>query len=153
MVQNNPQNDVYLQWRARLAAKQEARRQQYDPPAEPTPAPPPAWDAAQLFERDEKPAVHAHQIEADPAPAAPEVIDLRQPAEPTTTAAPSVTLPTEPPRRQALLERYTRRARGLAPLAPSVAEQIRELNEQRLAGTIDEHEFKARKAELFNPSR
>jgi len=153
VVQTNPQNDVYLQWRARLAAKQEARRQQYDPPAEPTPAPPPEWDAAQLFEHDEKPAVAARRVEPEPAPAAPEVIDLRVPAEPTMNAEPAVPLPTDPPRRQALLERYTRRAKGLAVSSPSVAQRMRELNEQRLAGTIDEHEFKVRKADLFNSAR
>jgi hypothetical protein len=72
-------------------------------------------------------------------------IDLRPPAEqvqPKPTAGSS--------RRRALVATIARARRRPAPPAPAaIGDALRELNEQRVAGTISEEEFKARKAELF----
>lgn len=54
-------------------------------------------------------------------------------------------------RRRDLMERFERRSqkRQVRPPSPSVADALRDLNELRLDGMIDEAEFEARKAELF----
>jgi hypothetical protein len=148
---------VYLEWRARLAAKHEARRTQEEGPPEATPNP--MWDPARLFE----PAAPAPGLEADPvAPpsgldASHDAIDLRTPLDLTVDLdrAPEPSPPpspiARPPRRRALAEKYASvPRRPVHQPQPSIAEALRELNEHRVAGTISEAEFKARKAELFS---
>jgi len=154
LTETTARSDAYLSWRARLAAKQEAHRSQEGPPK---PTPNSMWDPASLFE-SKAPA---------PSPAgqsavSPESIDLRtspidltpddqlsplaRAAEPSRQPRPSEV----PSRRWDLVTALVRSKRPpVRERSPSIAEELRNLNEQRLDGTITEDEFKARKAELF----
>jgi hypothetical protein len=151
VVQPSPSNDRYLQWRARLAAKQEARRQHFETVAEPPPSPSSSWDPALLFEHDETPAPGARPAEPESAPTPRDVIDLRVAESPVLPEAfdPAVSKVVAPSRRRALAAQYTRTPRAPSPSTASTADLLRQLNEQRLTGVISEDEFKARKAELF----
>jgi hypothetical protein len=122
------------------------------------------WDPSQLFEtRTPLPVPHPAPDHPSVAPAtavevAPEKIDLRVQTIDVRTAPGSPRRAPQPhpeevlARRRALLASVARSKRGPAPQPPqpSIGEALRDLNEQRLVGTISEDEFKARKAELFS---
>jgi hypothetical protein len=117
------------------------------------------WDPAQLFEtRAPVPAPdHPSMAPAAAVDVAPEGIDLRiQTIDVRTPPGSPRRAPQPHPeevlaRRRALLASVARSKRGPAPQPqPSIGEALRDLNELRLAGTISEDEFKARKAELFS---
>jgi hypothetical protein len=148
--------DAYQEWRARLAAKHDARRGRSELPS--TPAPAPRWDPALLFE-SARPAespeddVVATLTGADAAPAA---IDLRTPLDATgpcpaaSDPAPPPQLAAVPSRPRALVSSPAGSSEpGPARPSPAVADALRELNERRVAGAISEAQFNARKAELF----
>lgn len=161
MIETTPRSDAYQAWRARLAAKQEERRAAAVEPA-PEPAANPRWDPAAVFEPAAPEPAPEPPAPAPPAPVAepeviePEVIELRSPA--IDLRNPAADRPAQPrdlvpgpalspSRRRALAAREAARARRST---PSVADALRQLNDERLAGTISEAEFKARKAELFS---
>jgi hypothetical protein len=141
LTDTTDRSDAYLRWRQRLAAKQQAQRGQTD---EPPKAPPnPMWDPAHLFE-SKAPVSSTDEVDLrtpiHPSPPSDRAADPSP--EPPPTAAPT--------RRRALVASLARsQRRSDRRPAPSIAEALRDLNEQRLAGTISEDEFKARKAELF----
>lgn len=163
--QSGSRADAYLEWRERLAAKQETRRTQPESP--PKAAPNPMWDPARLFESGSAPS----DSEAAPAatPAADiesrdeaidlrtEAIDLRTPLAPASSphqgSGSSSENPASPaqPRRRALVAGFQKsQPRSVPASGPSTADALRQLNEQRVNGQISEQEFKARKAELFS---
>jgi hypothetical protein len=169
LTDTTARSDAYLRWRERLAAKQQANR---TPDESPKAAPNPMWDPANLFPSatpGTSPPPGPIESPAAPEPgfAPPPTIDLRNPvvdllaplAEPrparTADPAPKPEPESEPlsvsARHRALIDSYVRsRQRPEPPPKPSVADALRELNEQRVAGEISEDEFKARKAELFS---
>ena len=69
--QSGSREDAYLEWRERLAAKQQTRRTQPESP--PKPAPNPMWDPARLFEN---PGPTASDPVAEVPPAAKPVADV-----------------------------------------------------------------------------
>jgi hypothetical protein len=102
------------------------------------------WDPAHLFE-SKAPVSSTDEVDLR-TPIAPPVPSGRA-AHPSSPPDPTA----GPSRRRALVASFARsQRRSDRPPMPSIAEALRDLNEQRLAGTISEDEFKARKADLFS---
>jgi hypothetical protein len=159
LTETTSRSDTYLQWRARLAAKQQEVRTQTDEP--PKPKPNPMWDPSRLYVF-KRPA---------PSPEAPTVapprsggtshedidlrtppIDLRTPVDQAPERAADASPHPRPvavqSRRLALVARYAP-SQGRTSRPPEIAAALRDLNERRVAGTISEDEFKAKQAALF----
>jgi hypothetical protein len=167
--------DAYLQWRQRIADKQATRRQ---PDETPTPKRNSQWDPEALFRADE-PAAPSPEPAPVPAPtidlrAGAEVIVAPEPLEaaPSRPARPASRARRDP-RAQRLQsvkarlgppapapERPTTGSGSVEPPPPAdpastavdltpIGQALRELNEERVEGTITDEEFNARKAAIF----
>lgn len=166
---NGSREDAYLEWRARLAAKQEARRTQPESPS--NAAANPMWDPARLFEKPGSPKTDPcaspaaeHRVEHEGGreriDLRTEAIDLRTPLaadRPSSDGGSdrSALASSDQPRRRVLAATYLQsRSPSSSGSGPAIADGLRELNEQRVNGTISDEEFKVRKAQLFSqPSR
>lgn len=167
--------DAYLQWRQRIADRQATRRQ---PDEAPPPAPPTSrWDPEALFRADEATTVPAEE-EADraraidlrdrgEAPLTPPLLD--PPPSPSPRPAgglrrdprkerrdsvvarlePPVHAPRRPTTGPGAVEPPPRKPAPASIDLTPIGDALRELNEQRLDGTVTDEEFNRRKAEIF----